>query len=53
VIAWHLLSTRQPYSDLGGRLVLQRHSSESYRNRLVRQPERVGHKVTLEPAEAA
>jgi transposase len=53
VIAWHLLSTGQPYSDLGADWFLQRHSSEAYRNRLVRQLERMGHKVTLEPADAA
>ena len=53
VIAWHLLSTGQPYSDLGADWFLQRHSSQAYRNRLVRQLERMGHKVTLEPAAAA
>jgi transposase len=53
VIAWHLLSTGQPYSDLGADWFLQRHSGEAYRNRLVRQLERMGHKVTLEPADAA
>lgn len=53
VTAWHLLSTGQPYSDLGADWFLQRHSSEAYRNRLVRQLERMGHKVTLEPADAA
>ncbi len=53
VIAWHLLSTGQPYSDLGADWFMQRHSSEAYRNRLVRQLERMGHKVTLEPADAA
>jgi transposase len=53
VIAWHLLSTGQPYSDLGADWFLQRHSSQAYRNRLVRQLERMGHKVTLEPADAA
>jgi transposase len=53
VIAWHLLSTGQPYSDLGADWFLQRHASEAYRNRLVRQLERMGHKVTLEPADAA
>jgi transposase len=42
VIAWHLLSTGQPYSDLGADWFLQRHSSEAYRNRLVRQLERMG-----------
>ena len=53
VIAWHLLSTGQPSSDLGADWFLQRHPSEADRNRLVRQLERTGHKVTLEPADAA
>jgi transposase len=53
VIAWHLLSTGQPYSDLGADWFLQRHSNEAYKHRLVRQLERMGHKVTLEPADAA
>jgi transposase len=53
VIAWHLLSTGQPDSDLGADWFPQRHASEAYRNRLVRQLERMGHKVTLEPADAA
>jgi transposase len=50
VICWHLLSTGQPYSDLGADWFLQRHTGEAYRHRLVRQLERMGHKVTLEPA---
>ena len=53
VIAWHLLSTGPPSSDLGADWFLQRHPSEADRNRLVRQLERTGHKVTLEPADAA
>jgi transposase len=53
VIAWHLLTREQPYSDLGADYFLQRQSSDAYRNRLVRQLERMGHKVTLEPSEAA
>jgi hypothetical protein len=47
------LSTGQPYSDLGADWFLQRHSNEAYKHRLVRQLERMGHKVTLEPADAA
>jgi transposase len=53
VIAWHLLTHEQPYTDLGGDYFLQRQSNEAYKNRLVRQLERMGHKVTLEPPEAA
>jgi transposase len=53
VIAYHLLSRGEPYSDLGADYFLDRQSSQAYRNRLVRQLERMGHKVTLEPADAA
>jgi transposase len=53
VIAWHLLTREQPYSDLGTDYFLQRQSSDAYKNRLVRQLERMGHKVTLEPSQAA
>jgi transposase len=53
VIAWHLLSTGQPDSDLGADWFLQRHSSQADPNRLVRQLEPRGHKVTPEPADAA
>jgi hypothetical protein len=53
VIAWHLLPRNQPYTDLGGDYFLERQNSEAYRKRLVRQLERMGHKVTLEPAQVA
>ena len=53
VIAWHLLTRNQPYTDLGADYFLERQASEAYRNRLVRQLERMGHKVTLEPAQVA
>ena len=53
VIAWHLLTRNQPYTDLGADYFLERQNSEAYRNRLVRQLERMGHKVTLEPAQVA
>jgi transposase len=53
VIAWHLLTRNQPYSDLGADYFLERQHSEAYKNRLVRQLERMGHKVTLEPAQVA
>jgi transposase len=53
VIAWHLLTRNQPYSDLGADYFLERHNSEAYKNRLIRQLERMGHKVTLEPAQVA
>jgi transposase len=53
VIAWHLLSTGQPSSDLGADWFGQRHASQASKHRLVRQLEPMGHKVTLEPADAA
>jgi transposase len=53
VIAYHLLATGQPYSDLGADYFVQRQSAEAYQRSLVRQLERMGHKVTLEPADAA
>jgi hypothetical protein len=53
VIASCLLERGEPYSDLGADYFLDRHSSDAYKNRLVRQLERLGHKVTLEPADAA
>jgi hypothetical protein len=49
VIVWHLLTGNQPYSDLGGDYFLERHHSQAYKNRLVRQLQRMGHMVTLEP----
>ena len=53
MIAWHLLTRNQPYTDLGDDYFLERQHSEAYKNRLVRQLERMGHTVTLEPAEVA
>jgi transposase len=53
VIAWHLLTRNQPYTDLGANYFLERQTSEAYKNRLVRQLERMGHRATLEPAEVA
>ncbi len=53
VIVWHLLTTGQSYSDLGADYFLERQTSQAYKHRLVRQLERTGHKVTLEPADDA
>ena len=52
VIVWHLLSRGEPYTDLGADYFLKRQSHQAYRDRLVRQLERMGHKVTLEPTAA-
>jgi transposase len=53
VIAYHLINTGTPYNDLGEDYFTQRRNNDAYRRRLVRQLERMGHKVTLEPATAA
>ena len=53
VIAWHLLTRNQPYTDPGGDYFLERQHSQAYKHRLVRQLERMGHRVTLEPAQVA
>jgi hypothetical protein len=52
-MAWHLLTRNQPYTDLGADYFLERQPREAYKNRLVRQLERMGHRVTLEPAQVA
>jgi transposase len=50
VIAWHLLSTGQPYDELGGDYFDKRRNSAARQRRLVAQLEAMGHSVTLEPA---
>ncbi len=49
VIAYHVLQRRRSYADLGPHYLLLRDNADAYKNRLVRQLERLGHKVTLEP----
>lgn len=51
VAAWHMLSQNVPYQDLGDDYFIRRQTehADRYRNRLVHQLERLGHKVTLEP----
>jgi len=53
VIAYHVLDQGVAYRELGEDFLQQRQSAEHYQRRLVRQLERLGHKVTLEPIEAA
>jgi len=53
IVAYHVLERGQPYSELGEDYLLLRHSTEAYTNRLVRQLERLGHKVNLEPLPAS
>jgi transposase len=52
-LVWHLLSTGEPFADLGADYFQQRHDPEREARRLVRQLERLGHRVTLAPAPAA
>jgi transposase len=49
VIAYHVLQRLRPYSELGPDYLLRRDNAEAHTKRLVRQLERLGHKVTLEP----
>jgi transposase len=53
VIAYHVLDQGVAYQELGDDYFQQRHAVEHYQRQLVRQLERLGHKVTLEPIEAA
>jgi transposase len=48
VIAYHILRQDQPYQELGEDHFQRRRSEEAYRKRLVRQLEKLGHKVVLE-----
>lgn len=50
---WHIAAKREPYHDLGGDWHQRRYSPEKQTQRLVRQLERLGHKVSLQPADAA
>jgi transposase len=49
VIAYHVLEREVPYEELGEDYLYQQRSGEAYAKRLVRQLERLGHKVALEP----
>ena len=49
VIAYHLLSKRASYQELGGNY-FDRQNVTAYRSKLVRKLEAIGLKVTLEPA---
>jgi transposase len=51
-LAWQLLSQRVDYDDLGADYFVER-DAQAVRRRAVRQLERLGHKVTLEPVSAA
>jgi transposase len=49
--AYHVLNQGVPYNDLGEEFFFRRdtENTERYRRRLIRQLERLGHSVTLEP----
>jgi hypothetical protein len=49
VICYHVLERGVPYEELGEDYFERRRSSEAYAKRLVRQLERLGHRVELEP----
>ena len=49
VIAYYVLQRQRPYSELGPDFLMRRDNAEAYTKRLVRQLERLGHKVSLEP----
>jgi hypothetical protein len=53
VIADHVLDQGVAYQELGEDYLQQRHAVDRQQRQLVRQLERLGHKVTLEPLEAA
>jgi len=50
VAAYYILSEQKPYEDLGGDYFIRREDPERVTRRLVRQLERLGQRVTLEPA---
>jgi transposase len=52
VIVWHLLQRETDYQELGADYFAQRHETDAYRQRLVHQLEKLGHRVTLEPSAA-
>jgi len=45
---WHMLSTRQPYNDLGGDYYLRR-DPEAAKRRIIRQANDLGLTVRLDP----
>src|SRR5436190_15925402 len=53
VAAYYILRNAKPYEDLGGDYFLRRETPERLTRRLVRQLERLGQSVTLEPAPEA
>ena len=52
VISWHLLSTGETYTDLGGDYFDKRRTSTAHQRRLVAQLEAMGLNVTIKPKAA-
>ncbi len=50
VIAWHILHDGTTYTEIGADYFERRNNAESRRRYLVRELERLGNRVTLEPA---
>jgi transposase len=50
VCAWHILTTGQPYHDLGADYLTHRHSREADARRLMRRLETLGYTVVITPA---
>lgn len=50
VIVWHVLHDHVPYDELGPDWFEQRSDSAAHTRRLVHQLEKLGHRVTLDPA---
>jgi transposase len=49
VSIYYVLARHEPYNELGDRFFLERRDVDAYRRRLVRQLERLGHQVILQP----
>jgi transposase len=47
---WHIITKREEYKDLGADWHQRRYSPEKQAQRLIRQLEKLGHTVTLDPA---
>ena len=52
VIVWHVLIQQTPYTDLGVDYYTHRTDAQAHARRLARQIERLGYRVTIEPAAA-
>jgi transposase len=50
LIVWHVLAYSTPYAELGFDYFERRNETEAYKQRLVRQLEKLGLKVIIEPA---